>query len=246
MASGGNLISVHSSTPPAPGDQISTPVAKLFNGTYSEDGARSAQGTTKAATFTGIVTYRDETALAYVVSSRGSSVLVHAPQSPPEQIPQLGAGVTASVAIGDPTAAAPPAPVPPPLIPPQPAPCDADGPTNPATSAPTSTIPLTQTALTVDQPSLTAADLEGIVQAVCPATSEIVVSADDSRETFADLALPVPATSGIDLSKITVGQSFNLATAFDAATKAFSVTGVSSDQGAAGSNDPALGQGTLK
>jgi hypothetical protein len=247
VAAGGNLISVHSVDLPSAGDQISTEVTKLYNGTYSQPAARTTTGTTKAATFTGAVSYRDETALTYVVSSRGSSVLVHAPQSTAAQIPQIGAGVTVSVAIGDSAPLTPPAPVTPaPLIPPPPPPCDTDGPSNPSTPALPTAAPLTQTGLNIDLPSVNTLDLEGIVQAVCPATGELVISADDTRESFSDLLLPVPASSAIDLTKVTAGQSFNLSAAFDPNAKTLSVTGSSSDQGSDGSNNAALAQGTEK
>ncbi|MDX6616537.1 MAG: hypothetical protein QOD60_1628 [Solirubrobacterales bacterium] len=247
VAAGGNLISVHSATLPAAGDQVSTQVTKLYNGTYSRDADRTTTGTTKAATFTGAVSYRDETALTYVVSSRGSSVLVHAPQSTAAQIPQIGAGVTVSVAIGDSAALTAPAPVTPaPLIPPPPPPCDTDGPATPSTPALPTAAPLTQTSLNIDLPSVNTLDLEGIVQAVCPATSELVLSADDTRESFSDMLLPVPVSSAIDLSKVTVGQSFNLSAAFDPSAKTLTVTGSSSDQGSDGANNAALAQGTEK
>jgi hypothetical protein len=241
VATGGNLISVHSPALPIAGDQVSTQVTKLYNGTYAQEAERTTQGTTKAATFTGVVTYSDPAGLRYAVSSRGSSVLVQAPGTDPAKIPQLGAGVTAGVTIGDSTPLVAPTP---PLVPPPPPPCDADGPQTPATPSQATQTPLTQTALNVDLPSVNTADLEGIVQSVCPATGELVVSADDTRETFSDLLLPVPASTGIDLTKVTVGQPFNVSAAF--AGGAFSVTGLSSDQGSAAANDPALAQGSQK
>jgi hypothetical protein len=247
VAAGGNLISVHSPALPTAGDQVSTQVTKLYNGTYSQDADRTTTGTTKTATFTGVVSYRDETSLTYVVSSRGSSVLVHAPQSTAAQIPPTGAGVTVSVAIGDSAAlTAPPPATPAPLIPPPPPPCDTDGPATPSTPALPTATPLTQTALNIDLPSVNTLDLEGIVQAVCPATSELVISADDTRESFSDMRLPVPASSAIDLATVTVGQSFNLSAAFDPSAKTLTVTGSSSDQGSDGANNAALAQGTEK
>src|SRR5258706_164275 len=81
------------STLPQVGDQVQSPVRKLANGTYTEQGARTQQGTADSATFLGTITYCADLELpsapcngssptdhyAYTVSSPGASVLVSAP-----------------------------------------------------------------------------------------------------------------------------------------------------------------------
>ena len=101
---------------------------------------------------------------------------------------------------------------------------------------------LTQTAVNVTAQS-TSGVLEAVVQTVCPGGSpRLVLSADDVREAGRDLiALDAP---GIDVTKLTPGQAVQVAVDVAPDGK-LTLRGITSDQGAAGADDPAQGQGTL-
>ncbi len=88
----------------------------------------------------------------------------------------------------------------------------------------------------------THADFEGIVAAVCPTTSQLLVSADDVREAGHDLLFTVPA--GIDASGLAVGESV-LASADIAADGSLSLTGLASDERTKGADNAKATQGDL-
>jgi hypothetical protein len=88
----------------------------------------------------------------------------------------------------------------------------------------------------------TASDFAGIVTALCPATGQLLLSADDIRESQQDLVFTVPAT--IDTAKLTVGQSV-AATATIGADGALSLTGLASDERTKGADDAKATQGAL-
>jgi hypothetical protein len=246
VAAAGNLQAVHAADLPTPGDKVKLKAHKLFNGTLAQNGSRTAQGAESTAVFSGLVSYRDDTALEYTVSSRGSSVLVHVPVTGGGDIPPLGSSVTVTVSIAASTPLIPPPPPIPPVPPPLPPaipPCDPGGPEYPATPPLTEVFPLTQTSATVDIPHADTADVEGIVQAACADPAQLVLSADDVRESFSDIELTLPNT--FDVTHLIPGQAVN-ATASIAADNSFTVTGISSDQGTTGAEDATQGQGTQK
>jgi hypothetical protein len=246
VAAAGNLQAVHAADLPTPGDKVKLKAHKLFNGTLAQNGSRTAQGAESTAVFSGLVSYRDDTARTYTVSSRGSSVLVHVPVTGAGDIPPLASSVTVTVAIAASTPLVAPVPALPPLVPPPPPaipPCDTGGPEYPATPPLTDVFPLTQTSVIVDIPHGDTADVEGIVQAACADPAQLVLSADDIRESFSDIELTLPNT--FDLTHLVPGQAIN-ATASIAADNSFTVTGLSSDQGATGADDATQGQGTQK
>jgi hypothetical protein len=110
-------------------------------------------------------------------------------------------------------------------------------------AGPATTPSLTETSLTVNPPA-EAADLEAVVQAVCPGGSpKLVLSADDIREAGRDLSeFDVP--SGFDLSRLSVAEPV-YATVGIASDGTFSLKGIASDQGAGGADDASQGQGSL-
>ena len=57
LASNGGLIAIHANTLPKVGDQVQSPVRKLKNGTYAEQGNRAVQGQTDNANFLGTVSF---------------------------------------------------------------------------------------------------------------------------------------------------------------------------------------------
>jgi hypothetical protein len=211
VAQGGPLVAIHARSLPDPGARVRTPVRQLVNGTYAEDGKRKTKGRANTATFSGTVTFRDDEQGKdyYTVSGTGTSVLVHVPPdaSGGGTPPEFASSVTVTVRFDAPGSA----PSPPtsttttPTTPQQTAnACDADGEavaTGP-TSAPT--VKLTQTSRTVDGTGVTTGSLAGIVQAVCPGTRQLVLSADDVRASDQDAVLGVG--QGIDLRKVHTGR----------------------------------------
>ena len=92
-------------------------------------------------------------------------------------------------------------------------------------------------------PPSTYLDLAGIVKELLPETAQILLSADDSRESEADLTLTVP--DGIDAEKLKIGDSY-LATATVESDGSTTLSGIASDEHTRGANDPASAQGDLK
>ena len=104
------------------------------------------------------------------------------------------------------------------------------------------------------------AELEAVVQAGCGPSAQLLLSADDVRESEADLFDPatgavISAVPGIDLTGFTPGEPVvaNVTLAEDAdpstppGTKAVTaITGIRSDQGAAGADQQGGGQGDLR
>jgi hypothetical protein len=255
LASGSTLTSIHAGSLPRVGDKVETPVRKLKNTTYAEDGTRTQQGSADQASFSGTVTYcadvDDPSAVCdgsvpesgeyvYTVSRIGSSILVRLPGSPPAAPPPpVGSVVDVGVRIDPFSALTPPDP-------PRddPSPCNpADGEASGLPSPPvTPTASLVQTSLAIKPEPAQLADLEAVVQAICP--GRVVLSADDIRESGRDL-LPV-AAPGLDLGRLQPGQAVyaNVAVGGDAA-HTLTLSGITSDHGLIGADDPSQGQGTL-
>jgi hypothetical protein len=252
IASNNALTAIHTASLPQVGDQVQSPVRKLANGTYAEQGSRTAQGTTDSASFLGTVTYCADLEqptvpcdgsspadhYAYTVSSPGASVLVSTPVPAQGSPPPVGAVVTVGVHIG--TA----------FEPVTPASWAADTTCTPqydeqhGTPAGPPTVPsLTQTSVAVTPPA-ESSDLEAVVQSVCPVgTPKLILSADDIREAGRDLAaLDVPA--GFDLTKLSAGEPV-YTTVGIAADGKLSLKGITSDLGATGADDATQGQGSL-
>jgi hypothetical protein len=252
LAAGGALISIHSAAPPKVGDTVQSPVRRLKNGTYTEQGARKAQGTATDANFLGTVTYCADLQqpaascdgsvgadkYVYAVSSLGASVLVTAPSTPTP--PRVGTQVQVGVHIG-----APFAPVPPTVttdFTAYPPPCTPSGDEGAGAPAQDPTVPeLIQTSI-APAAQQTNALLEAVVQQT-NCTDGLVLSADDNREAGRDLRfLTVP--TGIDQTKLTRGQAVQVAVDIDGSGN-LTLKGITSDAGAAGADDPSQGQGSL-
>jgi hypothetical protein len=239
-APSGELVSVHAPKLPKAGTKLAVEATPLPNNTFSEQGREKA-GTAAKASLSGVVTYVDPDPLdpAYTVSGRGSSLLVHADPANLAALPALGAYAKVSVAIEKLPAPAPEA-VPPAEAPQPPPPCAPD----PALAAPPAPATrLVQAKLEVEaaEPA-TYVDLAGVVTALCPATGQILISADDMRESGADLTLTVPAK--IKTTKLKLGQSL-LATAEVGEAAALTLAGLASDEGIKGAEDEKSAQGDL-
>jgi hypothetical protein len=257
IAGGGNLKAIHTDSPatlPAVGANLTRiPVRQLRNGTFAETGPPTSAGPAGSATFSGTVTSCADTTgppgascdspptgdegFVYTVSSLGSSVLVRVPSSSPATVPKVGDLVTTTVQISQFIPTAPSAG--------SPESCD---------GGISSMLPLPPVIPTASllQSSLTPAGaapggtLEAVIQRRCPNEGEIILSADDIRESSRDL-VPITVGAGIDQSKLFEGQpvmvGYALTGSGDGAT--FTINGIGSDHGTAGADDPAQGQGTL-
>lgn len=245
---GGELVPVHAAKLPLVGTKLSLQGLQLANGTFVEEGAPKRKGKTTKASFRGVVTHLDPdpAAPAYTLSGRGASILVHVRPDPggaPPSLPALGAYATASVEIEKAQPAqTPAAPTPEPPLEPAPAPTCVPDPALPPAPVPSAI--LWQRELTPEgtEPA-TYLDLSGLVAGVCPDTAQLLLSADDARESSAHLTLAVPPK--LDLSKLKLGDSL-LATANLAEDGTLTLAGLASDERRKGADDPKSAQGDLK
>lgn len=235
-APGGELVSVHAAKLPAPGAKLAVEATPLPNNTFAEE-QRKAGGSATAASFAGVVTYvdPDPAAPAYAVSGRGSSILVHADPTQAAALPVLGAYAKVTVGL-EPAPPAAPAPPPDPAL--APPPCAPDpalvSPAKPKTVA-------VQRSLEVEAEPATYVDLAGVVSAVCPQTGQLLISADDLRESDADLLLAVRPQ--LKTAGLKPGDSVLASATLEAGV--LTLAGLASDEGSEGAEDTAAAQGDL-
>jgi len=244
-AADGRLAAVHAPTAPRAGTEVEVPVRSLANGTYAEAGKRIRQGEAQRATLSGIVTYVDATpsAPAYAVSERGASMLVHVPPRPAgvaAPLPRLGASVTVAAEIDQQTSLEPPAeaPVPEPAAPPS---CvAAAGQPRPQPGGPSGL--LWQRRIEVEDPASTRSDFAGVLTAVCPESRELLLSADDVRESGRDLLFT--ASEELDLTRLTLGASILITARIADGTLA--ATGFADDEHRKGADNAVSLQGDFR
>jgi hypothetical protein len=152
-------------------------------------------------------------------------------EPPPPEEPEPPAETT-------PTEPPPPAAAPAPIVA---APACAPDPAHPPVKAEPSSL-LWQRQASGDGAPFTHSDFAGTVTAICPTTSQLMLSADDIRESGRDLLFTVPA--GIDPSKLGVGDSI-LASADIAADGTLTLKGLASDEHRKGADDLEATQGDL-
>jgi hypothetical protein len=242
---GGELVSIHSEKPPALGTKLSAEAEPLGNSTFDElDRKRSGAAT--AATIRGVVTHVDPDPAdpAYTVSGRGSSLLVHAAAAEQPDLPELGAYVEVEVGIekaaedgeaGEATDAAAT----------ETSEAEAEGSCVADPELETPAAPahrLVERKREAEPEPAVYVDLAGIVSAVCPRSGELLISADDVRDSGADLVLTVPKK--LKTAKLTVGDSV-LATAELDADGTLTLAGLAGDEGAKGAADDSTAQGDL-
>jgi hypothetical protein len=257
---GGALTAVHAPTAPRSGTKVEVPVRPLANGTYGQAGRRLRLGAQRKAEISGIVTHVDTTssAPAYTVSKRGASMLVHLRpdlSGPPPALPAVGSFANVEVdiekreppttaAAEEPSPSAEPQPVEPA---PQPATAPASSCAPDVNQAPpvpiNSPTTLWQRQIDAEGAPFSYSDFAGIVIAVCPESSELVISADDVRESGNDLLFGL-STGEIDLTPVRVGNSI-LATATIAADEKLSITGLADDEHMRRADDVEAMQGDL-
>jgi len=235
---GGELVSIHAAKLPTPGEKLTVQAEPLDNSTFAED-EREKTGTSAQASARGVVTYIDDdpAAPAYTLSGRGSSILVQVPASPAPRLPALGAYATVGMKFeaaqprqppavaAEPTAAGACAPDPAlkPLPPPQ-------------------KIVVQRTLKTEPEPA-TYVDMAGIVSAVCPATKQLLLSADDLRASEDDLLIAVP--DAIGTAKLKIGESV-VATATVEEGGSLTLAGLANDEGRQGAENTSLALGDLR
>jgi hypothetical protein len=242
---GGVLTAVHAAKLPQPGTRISVETRPLANGTAAEQGDPTTKGAREdRATVAGVVSYvsPDPALPAYTLSTRGVSLLIRVrpdPAGAAAELPALGASakVTVDIEPVEPDAGTSRAEVP--AI----AADSGSGCGSEATAGPSPQATLWQRSIKVDGAPFTYTDLEGMVEAVCPASGQMLISADDLREAGADLTLTLPAS--IDASGLTVGDSV-AATAEIGADGGLELSGLASDERAKGADDGGSLQGDLK
>lgn len=237
----GQINAIHATKLPDAGTKLSVAVKELANGTYAEDGKEDVSGDAKKAKLQGLVTYADGETGAYTVSRKGASVLIHPDSSvQPPSAPAVGAQVTVEAQLTDapdPQPEPPTAPIATPVATP-PAGCG----TAPEPPDPPKTI-VTETARTTDIEFIGYSDFEGLVEGVCPDAKQLILSADDLRESGADLTFDVADDAGIDLSALKPGDAIDASAVIDQDTLGLSLTGVSSDEKIKGADDADLAQG---
>jgi len=153
------------------------------------------------------------------------------PEEPlPTPAPPAEAAPAPSLPAPEPTPAAVPAPpscIPDPALPPPPI---------------QSSAVLWQRQFKAQGAPFTYGEFAGIVEAVCPDSAQLLISADDIRESGHDLVFAVPAT--IDTAKLEVGGSV-LATATISGDGALVLTGLAGDERTKGAEDAKAIQGDL-
>jgi hypothetical protein len=263
----GQMNAVHAKKLPKPGTKLEVPVRELVNGTYAEDGAVKRSGSAKTAKVQGLVTYADAATGAYTLSRKGISMLINADpaaKSPPAP-PAVGSQLTVAVKLAKPPPAGTEVAGPPATPPPPPA-TTTTSTTTTSTSTTTSTVPppaprrqadcgtpppsppppksiAIEKSRQVDIKFLGYSDFAGIVQGVCTSTGELVLSADDVRESVADITLPLDPEAGIDLGAISPGDVVDASGTIEEETFGIALTGISSDDGTKGAENAELQQG---
>ena len=157
----GEMIAVHTAKLPDPGVKVRATIRHLANGSMSEV-KRTDKGSERTAKLGGTVTYVAEDGKSYVVSVRGVSLLVTAPDFTVGERPKLRSLVTLGVRLED-----PPSGVKPPVI-------------------------LRETTLKLEGDATGPVELEGKVAGVDASARTITLSADDRGDTRKDLTLTVP------------------------------------------------------
>jgi hypothetical protein len=238
---GGELVSVHAAKLPLPGEKLSVEGSPLTNNTFAEE-ERERSGSAPTAELRGVVTYvtSDPERPVYTLSGRGSSILVHLPSSSAPGSPALGTYATVKVRIEKPATEEPAIPEAQPPVPEAAEACAPDPALKPAPKP--KRIVVQQTIKTEPEPA-TYFDLAGVVSAVCPATKQLLISADDLRSSEDDLLIAVP--DQIKTGKLKVGESI-VATATVEEDGTLTLAGLASDEGQKGAEAAASAQGDLK
>jgi hypothetical protein len=257
VAGDGTITAVHAKPLPNAATKLHLTARALANGTYAAEGASKRQGSKTRTKLRGVVSYADSASGEYTVSQTGVSVLVHpdpGSRNPPPP-PPVGSEVVVKTTIGEPPAA---------VNGPSPAtdtsPQGAPAPTTTTTT--TTTTPrraancggspkrpeqpkqiVTEVSRRVAGGVSEQTGLEGVVEAVCEPSGILVLSADDARESGAQITLRVAdENSTIDLASLNPCNVVAATAAIDPQTRNLELTGVARDDGIKRADDSSLTQ----
>jgi hypothetical protein len=225
-ADDGGLSAIHSHNAPSPGEEVEVDARQLTNGTYVEQGNRRERGSRGRVAFSGTVSFSDPVTGVYTVSAPGVSLLVRGgiQRNPPE----VGKLVEVEARIAS-------NPEPLPVSDP-----GQDGCGKPPALPKPPKVALEQVGLKVTGDGRqTTTDVEGIVEGVCRNSHQLIVSADDVRESGHDISLGVPAEFRIGALK--PGQVLKLGAEIGDAG-ALTLSSVAGDEGTDGAEDADLVQ----
>jgi hypothetical protein len=238
-ASFGGIVTYVDPTPAAPAYTVSKRGASVLVHVHPDPTGAAPSLPALGAFVTVAVEIERPSALA------SSSESPQPPSEPVEESPAPAAPSEPTPSVEPPPAPAPVAESPPaPVTPaePSPAPICAADPSQPPPPAIQPSAVLWQRQISAAGAPFAFSDLTGIVEAICPESSQLLLSADDIRESAHDLVLAVPKE--IDTTKLKVGESV-LATATINTDASLSLTGVASDERIKGADDAQAAQGDL-
>lgn len=221
VESSGDLVTVFAATVPDPGLAISTRVLPLSNGTLTESAIRSAVDIKKSTTLRGVVSYVDPVAGVTVLSSRGASLPMIAPDPATVQQIKVGDQVEAGLTLDVPDPQA--------LM----SPAEAEA----AAPLPELPIKLEQVRRIAEQPTV---ELTGKLISVDPEAGTLTFSPDSTGLLASEIAVGVP--EGFPFEIVAPGRLYSLTAS--TGEELLRLVGISPATGKAAANDPARAFGT--
>ena len=199
--SSGNVLSLHATEPPAVGDEVSTRIESLSNGTFGELGDRKVKGKKMKSKLRGVTSLVDPVLDLMVVSSRGSSLAVDITGIPDDQVELLAPGslIEATVSFTEPVEATEESPARPPLV---------------------------AEEIQVDEELSDRIELSGLVKAVDTEARTITMAADSNGTVAEDMLLEAPKR--LDLEPLATDRTYNVSAGIEE-DGTFTVTGLSPD-----------------
>ena len=199
--SSGNLLSLHATEPPAVGDDVSTRIESLSNGTFGELGDRKVRGRKMKSKLRGVTSWVDAATGLMVISSRGSSLAVDIAAIPDDQVLLLAPGslVEATVSFTEPVEGTDETPARPALV---------------------------AEEIQADEEVSDRIELSSRVKSVDPESRTITMAADSNGTVAADMLLEAPKR--LDLEPLTEGRTYNVSAGVEQ-DGTFTVTGLSPD-----------------
>ena len=213
--SSGNVLSLHATEPPAVGDEVTTRIESLSNGTFGELGDREVKGENLKSKLRGVTSWVDPATDLMVISSRGSSLAVDITGIPDDQAGLLAPGspVEAIVSFTEPVEATEDSPARPPLF---------------------------AEEIQADEELSDRIELSGLVKAVDAEARTITMAADSNGTIAADMVLEAPKR--LDLEPLTVDRTYNVSAGIEE-DGTFTITGLSPDYSRKAADDSAAAFG---
>lgn len=213
--SSGNLLSLHATDPPAVGDEVSTRIESLSNGTFGELGDRKVKGKKMKSKLRGVTSWVSPATDLMVISSRGSSLAVDITGIPDEQVDRLAPGslVEATVSFTEPVEATDESPAGPALV---------------------------AEDIQADEELSDRIELSSEIKAVDAVARTITMAADSNGTVAEDMMLEAPKR--LDLEPLATGRTYNVTAGIDE-DGTFTVTGLSPDYNRKVAGDSAVAFG---